>query len=144
MGKKDAHHGGAWKVAYADFVTAMMALFIVLWIIKDRPQMAEEIAATFKKPLVGQKGGVSTTDVVSPGIDYEKLASEQEVEKLDRIAAEMQKIINTEDAEEKPIDIQVTVDGLKVTIFDRNKRPMFEKDSAKPCLLYTSPSPRDV
>ena len=27
------HHGGAWKVAYADFVTAMMALFIVLWLL---------------------------------------------------------------------------------------------------------------
>ena len=131
MGKKDAHHGGAWKVAYADFVTAMMALFIVLWIIKDRPQMAEEIAATFKKPLIGQKGGVSTSDIVSPGVDYDKMASEQESQKLDRIAAEMQKIINTEDAEDKPIDIQVTAEGLKVTLFDRNKRPMFEKDSAK-------------
>jgi hypothetical protein len=32
MAKKEAHHGGAWKVAYADFVTAMMALFMVLWI----------------------------------------------------------------------------------------------------------------
>jgi len=131
MGKKDAHHGGAWKVAYADFVTAMMALFIVLWIIKDRPQMAEEIAATFKKPLIGQKGGVSHTDIVTPGIDYDKMASEQQAEKLDRIAAEMQKIVNSEDAEDKPINIQVTADGLKVILFDRNKRPMFEKDTAK-------------
>lgn len=131
MGKKNEHHGGAWKVAYADFVTAMMALFIVLWIIKDRPQMAEEIAATFKKPLIGQKGGVSHTDIVTPGVDYDKMAAEQQIEKLEKIAAEMQKIVNINDADDKPIDIQITADALKLTLFDRNKRPMFEKDSAK-------------
>ena len=37
--KKGEHHGGAWKVAYADFVTAMMALFMVLWIIGQNPEV---------------------------------------------------------------------------------------------------------
>ena len=131
MAKKGAHHGGAWKVAYADFVTAMMALFIVLWIIKERPQMAEEIAATFKRPLIGQKGGVSRSEIVTPGIDYEKMAAEQQKEKLDKIAAEMQKTLNLEDAEDRLMDIQVTSDGIKLTLFDRNRRPMFERDSSK-------------
>jgi chemotaxis protein MotB len=131
MSKKSAHHGGAWKVAYADFVTAMMALFIVLWIIKERPQMAEEIAATFKRPLIGQKGGVSRSEIVTPGIDYEKMAAEQQKEKLDKIAAEMQKTLNVEDAEDRLMDIQVTSDGIKLTLFDRNRRPMFERDSSK-------------
>lgn len=131
MSKKNAHHGGAWKVAYADFVTAMMALFIVLWIIKERPQMAEEIAATFKRPLIGQKGGVSRSEIVTPGIDYEKMAAEQQKERLDKIAAEMQKTLSVEDAEDKLLDIQVTSDGIKLTLFDKNRRPMFERDSAK-------------
>lgn len=44
------HHGGAWKVAYADFVTAMMALFIVLWIVGQNKQVKDVIAAYFKDP----------------------------------------------------------------------------------------------
>jgi chemotaxis protein MotB len=44
------HHGGAWKVAYADFVTAMMALFIVLWIVGQSKQVKEYIANYFKDP----------------------------------------------------------------------------------------------
>src|SRR5512144_3201844 len=44
------HHGGAWKVAYADFVTAMMALFIVLWLMSADKEVKEQIAAFFNNP----------------------------------------------------------------------------------------------
>ncbi len=44
------HHGGAWKVAYADFVTAMMALFIVLWLLNSAPQVKEAVGAYFRDP----------------------------------------------------------------------------------------------
>jgi len=44
------HHGGAWKVAYADFVTAMMALFIVLWLLNTNKPVREAIAGYFKDP----------------------------------------------------------------------------------------------
>src|SRR6266496_2465554 len=44
------HHGGAWKVAYADFVTAMMALFIVLWLMNADEKVKEEISAFFNNP----------------------------------------------------------------------------------------------
>ena len=57
MAKKDAHHGGAWKVAYADFVTAMMALFIVLWICKEKPGLAQAIAGSFRLPLFPKMAG---------------------------------------------------------------------------------------
>ncbi len=46
------HHGGAWKVAYADFVTAMMALFIVLWLLSSSEDVKKAIAATFAIPRV--------------------------------------------------------------------------------------------
>src|ERR1017187_5821335 len=42
------HHGGAWKVAYADFVTAMMALFIVLWLLNSSKQVQEAVGGYFK------------------------------------------------------------------------------------------------
>jgi chemotaxis protein MotB len=44
------HHGGAWKVAYADFVTAMMALFIVLWLLNTNKPVREAVAGYFKDP----------------------------------------------------------------------------------------------
>lgn len=49
-GGHEGHHGGAWKVAYADFVTAMMAFFIVMWILSSGAKVKKEVAAYFKDP----------------------------------------------------------------------------------------------
>src|ERR1700727_2268404 len=49
------HHGGAWKVAYADFVTAMMALFIVLWLMNSSKQIQEAVGGYFKDPSGNSK-----------------------------------------------------------------------------------------
>ena len=54
--KKKGHHGahgGAWKVAYADFVTAMMALFIVLWVLSQSEEVKQAVASYFQDPLSG-------------------------------------------------------------------------------------------
>jgi hypothetical protein len=51
------HHGGAWKVAYADFVTAMMALFIVLWMMNASKQVQEAVGGYFKDPSGSAKDG---------------------------------------------------------------------------------------
>src|SRR5246500_370639 len=51
----DGHHGGAWKVAYADFVTAMMALFIVLWLLNSSKQVQEAVGGYFKDPTGNSK-----------------------------------------------------------------------------------------
>jgi chemotaxis protein MotB len=53
------HHGGAWKVAYADLVTAMMALFMVLWLVAQSPKTASAVGAYFRDPL-GMAGGGNT------------------------------------------------------------------------------------
>ena len=59
-GGHGGHHGGAWKVAYADFVTAMMALFIVLWLLNTSKPVKEAIAGYFKDPAgTGKKAGSS-------------------------------------------------------------------------------------
>jgi len=56
------HHGGAWKVAYADFVTAMMALFIVLWLMSSSEQVRKAISAYFKDPSgTGKHAGSAST-----------------------------------------------------------------------------------
>jgi chemotaxis protein MotB len=58
-------HGGAWKVAYADFVTAMMALFIVLWIMSQSQSIRQNVAQYFKNPglLPGATGLMETSDM---------------------------------------------------------------------------------
>jgi chemotaxis protein MotB len=60
------HHGGAWKVAYADFVTAMMALFIVLWIVGQSEKVKESVAGYFSDPIAfdeaARKGGGRLAD----------------------------------------------------------------------------------
>jgi flagellar motor protein MotB len=72
------HHGGAWKVAYADFVTAMMALFIVLWIVGQSKTVRDAVAAYFKDPsgiqqqgapsiLKGGAGSISPQTLPPPG-----------------------------------------------------------------------------
>src|SRR5580704_8256682 len=54
------HHGGAWKVAYADFVTAMMSLFIVLWLMNSNAKVKEAVAGYFKDPAgVGKLAGTN-------------------------------------------------------------------------------------
>src|ERR1700678_84377 len=49
-GGHGGHHGGAWKVAYADFVTAMMSLFIVLWLMGSSSKVKEAVAGYFNDP----------------------------------------------------------------------------------------------
>src|SRR5688572_15077933 len=74
---KHGHHGGAWKVAYADFVTAMMAFFLVMWIVGQSPQVKAGVAGYFRDPgafeqgqglgvLPGASGGVSTSEAAPP------------------------------------------------------------------------------
>jgi len=57
--KHGGHHGGAWKVAYADFVTAMMALFIVLWIVGQNKGVKDAVAAYFKDPTAFRAGSAT-------------------------------------------------------------------------------------
>src|SRR5687768_2721932 len=53
MSKKGGgHHGGAWKVAYADFVTAMMALFMVLWLAAQDQKIKEAVERAFRNPFM--------------------------------------------------------------------------------------------
>ena len=60
-GGHGGHHGGAWKVAYADFVTAMMSLFIVLWLMSSSKPVQEAVGGYFRDP---------NGTVVKKGIDH--------------------------------------------------------------------------
>lgn len=136
MAKKEAHHGGAWKVAYADFVTAMMALFMVLWISAQDKQILLATSQYFKQPF-------NALDKTSSGVMPEKSGGSQGRDKsaasaaaanlavLNALAKELNRMLNiTEASQENPVDVEVTSDGLKVTLYDRNRQPLFIKNTA--------------
>ncbi len=147
MAKKEAHHGGAWKVAYADFVTAMMALFMVLWISAQDPKIVIATSQYFKNPFLAaaadatsgvlpfnnKRASPTESDGKETG-DQKERDSERKVKQtiLNSVAADFFRMLHLEDnLGEKPLDIEITADGLRVTIFDRANKPVFIKDTAE-------------
>jgi chemotaxis protein MotB len=135
--------GGAWKVAYADFVTAMMALFMVLWI---SAQDKEILIATsqyfqnpFRSPIEASSGVMpfnSNRSSDSSGLGAGDKQADRgkliQMTFLNSVAADFYRLIHLdENLEQKSIDIQVTTDGLRVTLFDRGKRPLFKPETTE-------------
>jgi chemotaxis protein MotB len=123
------HHGGAWKVAYADFVTAMMALFIVLWLLSSTSkQTQEEIAGYFNDPK-----GISTKH----GNDGKSSKEEKPEAKKDDLAALQKDLlraiarISTLNSLKKQIEITLTDEGLRIELVEDAKGTFFESGSAK-------------
>jgi chemotaxis protein MotB len=122
------HHGGAWKVAYADFVTAMMALFIVLWLLNSSVQVRKAISAYFQDPSgTGNHSGSSTTgtgETVSVGKD--------DMDKLkDKLEQAMKKSPEFEKLKDY-VTMSVTGEGLRVEMLENEKGIFFESGSARP------------
>jgi trigger factor len=114
--KKDEHHGGAWKVAYADFVTAMMALFIVLWICKDKPKLAAMISSQFKVPLAEWFFGGSQDKEGQESIDEVRM-TQDEIDKTIEILRKQRTLWDeagraAADGDRVTIDFIGTLDGV--------------------------------
>lgn len=150
------HHGGAWKIAFADFMTAMFAFFLVLWLMSSStPKQLEGIAKEFKMPLkVALNGGtkVSNSASVIPGGGRDPTHKEGEVTKSE--PSPNSDISSVDDGDLKRLDelkerldsmieaspvlkqfrpqllIDITPEGLRIQIVDSNKRPMFDRSSA--------------
>lgn len=160
--KKNAggHHGGAWKIAFADFATAMMAFFLVMWLMSSAtPEQKKAISGYFQDPIGFTEsasphaidlGGSPTpapdrtlnpeiqdlTDSQDVDIDadqVESLADKLERERLELVLQELQNKV-----EENPelqrfkdqILFEITQDGLRIQIVDAENRPMFALGSA--------------
>jgi chemotaxis protein MotB len=146
-----AHHGGGWKIAYADFMTAMMAFFLVMWLLSiSSPKQREGIAEHFRMPLRvalngGEKSSLSTSMIPGGGVDpmyvegevkLSETASEDEADAA-RLADMKKKIDQL--IEKSPVFqqfrsqilIDITTEGLRLQIVDTENRPMFELASAR-------------
>src|SRR5690349_2402579 len=71
------HHGGSWKVAYADFVTAMMAFFMVMWILGMDEKTKQAIEGYFANPVGYKKGFSSGSSPISSGSSPSKVQTSQ-------------------------------------------------------------------
>lgn len=79
--KGGGHHGGAWKVAYADFVTAMMALFIVLWVLGQDEEVKQAVSGYFRDPVGFSMKSRAVIDKANAGMQIESINQND----LDRI-----------------------------------------------------------
>jgi chemotaxis protein MotB len=163
------HHGGAWKVAYADFVTAMMAFFLVMWLIgAGTKQQRAAISEYFKNPSMTQgtatmapagqtgPGGASSSMIKLGGAmdlphgpghdkqnaaaarvdpkDIEKEARKQERARLEELMQQLQAAIQSSQALAPFKDqllLDITPEGLRIQIVDKQNRPMFDLGSAQ-------------
>ena len=130
------HHGGAWKVAYADFVTAMMALFLVLWLVSQADtKLKQAIANYFRSPGVfnTMDGGIlSSAKKVSK--EPENLTSKDEEQALFSVAEALQKKFDSRPEFSKfkdRVKIAVTEEGLKIELLDKAERVSFPVGSAE-------------
>lgn len=145
---KAAHkHGGGWKIAYADFMTAMMAFFLVMWLLAiSTPKQLAGIAEHFKMPLKvavsgGQKSSTSTS--VIPGGGSDPVHADGEVQKADTDSEDVARLNGLKQRLDNMIEaspvlrqfrpqllIDITPEGLRIQIVDSSNRPMFDRSSA--------------
>lgn len=155
------HHGGAWKVAYADFVTAMMAFFLLMWLLNATTEEQRKGLADYFNPsipvsrisgggsdalngsslmaedtLVSDGAGASATFKAPSRAPADQI-EETEPQSLENIAAEIEE---TREKLDRPdlsqhIQTRMTPEGLMVELVDRQGTPLFALGSAQPSPL---------
>jgi chemotaxis protein MotB len=135
------HHGGAWKVAFADFMTSMMALFLVLWIVTQSSDVRAAIAGYFQDPLgrANEFGATIIKGEAAQRMDPRPV-NQQDVTRIQQsLMAKLGKRIQQR-VEESPdfkdlahhIEIQVTNEGLRIQLLEDSSGVFFETGSARP------------
>lgn len=141
------HHGGGWKIAYADFMTAMFAFFLVMWLLSSStPKQLEGIAEQFKMPLKvaisgGEKSSLSSSMIPGGGADPIEQKGEvrqpendaDDFNRLDELKQRLDKMIEASPVLKQfrpQLLIDITPEGLRIQIVDSSNRPMFDRSSA--------------
>jgi len=127
-GGHGGHHGGAWKVAYADFVTAMMALFIVLWLLSSSRQVQEAVGGYFRDPTGNSKKVGS--DMQGAGENF-SISKDNMAQLKEELQKTMRQVPNF-DKMKNHIDMTITSEGLRIELLDSATSTFFENGSASP------------
>jgi chemotaxis protein MotB len=135
--QRGGHHGGAWKVAYADFVTAMMALFLVLWLTSQDQKIRDAVERAFNHPFSSpteRSTGIIPNEnmqAVRSGDGRSPFASKVELEILRRLNDDLLQSLQASDGIAKSsVALEMTPDGLRISVFDRAQRAIFEPNSS--------------
>jgi len=149
-GGHSGHHGGAWKVAFADFMTAMMAFFLVMWLVGQKAEVREAVAGYFRDPGKYQsegkagvlKGGTSPIKATGSTIGMKSHQEKKGMGKSDKERKELtltaKKILKELDKKKafqrlkKNVKFQLTSEGLRIILNESKNSPaFFEPGSAK-------------
>ena len=134
--KREKYHGGSWKVAYADFVTAMMALFLVLWLTAQDTRIKEAIERSFRNPW---SSATKESVGIIPNKDVQALQQAKgsfdsvtvlQLELLRRITEDLAKLLQKDPDGQNSVKLDMTSDGLSINVFDRSHKPIFDSDTA--------------
>jgi chemotaxis protein MotB len=121
------HHGGAWKVAYADFVTALMALFIVLWLLSSSEKVKKAVESYFQDPTGTGKLAGTTMSGKGEGL---MLKPEDMAKLKDRIEQAMEQLPKF-DQLKSHVAMTVTNEGLRIELLETEKGLFFDSGSSK-------------
>jgi chemotaxis protein MotB len=130
------HHGGSWKVAYADFVTAMMAFFMVMWILGMDDKVKQAIEGYFSNPVGYKKGFSSGSSPISSGSSPSQTANTQvrmivraaEQKRFGEMAAQLKKLLDQNPQLKKlnaKVDVVVTKDGMRIELIESGAGEVF-------------------
>ena len=126
-GGHGGHHGGAWKVAYADFVTAMMALFIVLWLLSSSKKVQEAVGGYFRDPTgTSKKLG---SDMAGAGENF--VLTQDNMPKLKEQLQQAMRQMTDFEKLKSHINMTVTGEGLRIELSESASGIFFDSGSAK-------------
>jgi chemotaxis protein MotB len=140
---KHGHHGGAWKVAYADFVTAMMAFFLVMWIVGQSDEVKAGVAGYFRDPTgfteggggdgvlpgadSGATGGGAPQGNPQPTVEEAQNALEEAAESIRQALSSLPEFQHLKDQ----IEVSITEEGLRIELRDAPDDGFFDSGSAQ-------------
>ena len=126
-GGHGGHHGGAWKVAYADFVTAMMSLFIVLWLLSSSKPVQEAVGGYFRDP----SGTANKKGSALAGSADNFILTRDNMPKLKNQLEQKIQAMNDFDKLKSHIEMTVTNEGLRIELMESASGTFFESGSTK-------------
>ncbi|MBZ5723119.1 MAG: OmpA family protein [Acidobacteriia bacterium] len=121
-GGHGGHHGGAWKVAYADFVTAMMALFIVLWLLNSSKQVQVAVGGYFKDPTGNSKQ--VGTNLAGSGDNF-ALSKDNMAQLKEQLQKAVQRVTDFDKLKDQ-IEMTVTAEGLRIELMESATGTFFD------------------
>jgi len=126
-GGHGGHHGGAWKVAYADFVTAMMSLFIVLWLLSSSKPVQEAVGGYFRDP----NGTAEKKGSINAGAGENFILTKDDMPKLkDQLEQKIQEMRDF-DKLKSHVEMTVTSEGLRIELTESASGTFFDSGSPK-------------